>query len=94
MSAPNTNVEKQEKSHRPSLLGIRAGLVYAAVLLTGFVAYNFYMSGAEAPPAGAIAGSSITEEGTEASTLEGYKADSYGPGGNSKGTVSGNPNDY
>ena len=91
MSAPNTNVEKQEKRHRSSLLGIRAVLVYAAVLLTAFVAYNFSMSGQDDPMAGAEAGSSIQAGDTEASTLDGYKAEEYEPGGNSTGTVDGNP---
>ncbi|MGR3492942.1 MAG: hypothetical protein ACU0DW_12870 [Shimia sp.] len=39
MSAPDTNLEKQEKRHWGSLLGIKAVLVYAAILLAIFVIY-------------------------------------------------------
>ena len=37
MSAPNTNLEKQERRHRGPLIGITAGLAFVAVLLLGYV---------------------------------------------------------
>lgn len=40
MSAPNTNVEKQARRHRPALIGITAAIVFAAVL---FVVWLFFI---------------------------------------------------
>ncbi|MCF6445874.1 solute carrier organic anion transporter [Nereida sp. MMG025] len=37
MSAPDTNVEKQTKRHRPSLVGIGAVLAFAALLFAGYM---------------------------------------------------------
>ena len=39
MSAPNTNVEKQEEKHKPSLLGIKGAIGFAALLLVIFVGW-------------------------------------------------------
>lgn len=39
MSAPNTNIEKQEKRHKPALNGIRLSLIVAAVLFIGYLIY-------------------------------------------------------
>ncbi|MFD1509063.1 hypothetical protein [Lacimonas salitolerans] len=36
MSAPNTDVEKQEKKHKPSLLGMKGAVAFAVVLLILF----------------------------------------------------------
>jgi hypothetical protein len=33
MSAPDTNIEKQEKQHKPALLGIKGGVLRVALLL-------------------------------------------------------------
>ena len=41
MSAPDTNVDKQEKQHKPSLLGIKGVLIFAFTLLVLFVGYVF-----------------------------------------------------
>ncbi|MHA6325736.1 hypothetical protein [Roseivivax sp. CAU 1753] len=90
MSAPDTNVKIQEKKHAPSLFGIKASIVYGVGLLTLFAIYVVVTSGNdEAGVAGDdSAGSSMVEGETEASTLEGYEADTYAPGGNATGTVS------
>lgn len=37
MSAPNTNVEKQEKRHAGPLIGITAGLIFVGVILLGYI---------------------------------------------------------
>lgn len=37
MSAPNTNVEKQQKRHAGPLIGITAGLAFVAVILLGYI---------------------------------------------------------
>ena len=44
MSAPDTNVKSEEKKHTASLLGIKAVMVYVAILLVGFVAWTFIQS--------------------------------------------------
>jgi hypothetical protein len=91
MSAPDTDVEKQEKKHRPSLLGIKASLFYGAALLLIFVLYVAFVGSSDEEQGVAgddTAGSSMVEGETEATTLEGYEAESYEPGGNSTGSVS------
>ncbi len=44
MSAPDTNVKSEEKKHKSALLGIKATMVYAAILLTGLVVWTFFQS--------------------------------------------------
>ncbi|MEM7490543.1 MAG: hypothetical protein AAF390_15600 [Pseudomonadota bacterium] len=40
MSAPDTNLKKQEKRHAGPLIGIGAGLVFAAILLFTFLTFQ------------------------------------------------------
>lgn len=37
MSAPDTDVEKQEKAHKPALWGIKGAMIFAVVLLLGLI---------------------------------------------------------
>lgn len=37
MSAPNTNLEKQEKRHAGPLIGITAGIAFVAIMVLGYV---------------------------------------------------------
>lgn len=37
MSAPNTNIERQEERHRPSLLGIGLAATAAAIILLSVI---------------------------------------------------------
>ena len=39
MSAPDTNVKKQEEKHKPALLGIKGAIAFAALLLALFVGW-------------------------------------------------------
>ena len=39
MSAPETNVEKQKKQHKPALMGIRGAVLFALVLLLGLIGW-------------------------------------------------------
>ena len=39
MSAPDTNVKKQEEKHKPALLGIKGAIGFAALLLVLFVGW-------------------------------------------------------
>ena len=41
MSAPNTDLEKQERRHRGPLRGMAGVLIFAAILLVVFIAYMF-----------------------------------------------------
>jgi hypothetical protein len=54
MSAPSTNVEKQERRHKPVLTVLRALIVLAALIFMGFIALQVIGSG-EAPEAGLVA---------------------------------------
>ncbi|MBV2361282.1 hypothetical protein KUH32_16070 [Thalassococcus sp. CAU 1522] len=44
MSAPDTNIEKQRKRHKPALLGIGAVVGFAGVLLFALVVWVFGQS--------------------------------------------------
>jgi hypothetical protein len=39
MSPPDTNIQKQERRHRPTLLGIAISLMFAALLAFIFLTY-------------------------------------------------------
>jgi hypothetical protein len=39
MSAPDTNVKKQEQRHKPALLGIRAAMIFGALMMVGLAIY-------------------------------------------------------
>ena len=39
MSAPNTNIKKQEREHKVPLSGIAWSIIFAAVLLIGLIVY-------------------------------------------------------
>ena len=41
MSAPDTNLEKQKKQHKPALTGIRLVVIFAALLLIALVSWMF-----------------------------------------------------
>lgn len=50
MSAPDTNVEKQEKRHKVPLVGMVGGVVFALLLLAGLF---FFVIGSGDEPEGA-----------------------------------------
>ena len=45
MSAPSTNVEKQERRHKPVLTVLRGLIALAALILVGFIALQVAGSG-------------------------------------------------
>ena len=49
MSAPDTNVEKQQKQHRPAILGIKAAVAFALTLLAVLIVWTF-VQGQEIEP--------------------------------------------
>lgn len=42
MSAPKTDIDEQEKQHKPALLGIRAAMIFAAALLLALITWLAY----------------------------------------------------
>jgi hypothetical protein len=54
MSAPSTNVEKQERRHKPVLTILRGLIVLAVVILVGFIGLQVAGSD-DAPEEGLIA---------------------------------------
>jgi hypothetical protein len=56
MSAPDTNVEKQEEKHKPALLGIKGVVGFAALLLVLFVGWVIINGQAPETPATQIDG--------------------------------------
>lgn len=54
MSAPGTNVEKQERRHKPVLTILRGIIILAVVILLGFIALQVAGSD-DAPEEGLIA---------------------------------------
>jgi hypothetical protein len=45
MSAPDTNIEKQEKRHKPSLLGIKGAMLLGVVILFGIAIFTMIGGG-------------------------------------------------
>ncbi|MEM6939871.1 MAG: hypothetical protein AAF943_14875 [Pseudomonadota bacterium] len=39
MSAPNTNIERQEENHKPALLAIRGAVVFGCLMLLCAIVY-------------------------------------------------------
>lgn len=39
MSAPDTNTEKQERRHKPALLGIRGAMIFGALMIVLLIFY-------------------------------------------------------
>lgn len=39
MSAPDTNIDTQERRHKPVLTGIRLSLIFVAILFLGWLAW-------------------------------------------------------
>lgn len=76
MSAPDTNVEKQEKRHKPALLGIRAAMIFGALMMAGLAIY--VMTNGDEESADAVTNTDQATE-PEASTPA---VDTYEPGTN------------
>ncbi len=77
MSAPDTNTEKQEKRHRPSLWGIRGAMIFGALMMIGLVGFNLMNSGE---------GDAISNADPQGPTSTTVDTDVYEPGTNSSST--------
>ncbi|NNE51515.1 MAG: hypothetical protein HKN30_03840 [Sulfitobacter sp.] len=75
MSAPDTNIEKQEEKHKHALLGIRGALVFGFAMLLLIVAFSV-MRGSE-PTADTVIGTEGAQE-----TSDGVNVDPVTPGTN------------
>lgn len=83
MSAPDTNIEKQERRHSASLLGIRGVLVFAAIMMLLWGGYGVVKADEDAS---AFKGEDAATEQTTA-----VPTDVYEPGTNKSSTpVEGN----
>ena len=51
MSAPSTNVETQERRHKPVLVILRALIALALIALAGFIGYQIGVAGDPSPSA-------------------------------------------
>jgi hypothetical protein len=77
MSAPDTNTEKLEKRHRPSLLGIRGAMIFGALMLV--ILIGFTLTNADDPAA-------VSDTGADNSVTTTVPTDTYAPGTNSSDT--------
>ncbi|QUJ75087.1 hypothetical protein KDD17_08535 [Sulfitobacter albidus] len=77
MSAPDTNVETQERKHSPSLFGIRAAMIWGGLMIVGLVVFNIANAGDGEAVSNAEASGPV---GTTVAT------DTYAPGTNSSST--------
>ncbi|MHA7886865.1 hypothetical protein [Roseicyclus sp.] len=51
MSAPSTNVETEERRHKPVLVVLRALIALALIALAGFIGYQIGVAGDPSPSA-------------------------------------------
>lgn len=77
MSAPDTNVDRQEVKHRPSLWGIRGAMIFGALMMIGLGIFTMVNSGD---------GAAITNNDGEGATTTAAPTDVYEPGTNSTAT--------
>jgi hypothetical protein len=77
MSAPDTNTDKQEKEHRPSLLGIRGAMIFGALMMIGLIGFNMINAGD---------GDAVSNADAEGSSSTVVDTDVYAPGTNSSST--------
>jgi len=77
MSAPDTNTDKQERAHRPALLGIKAAIAFGLLMLLGVLGYNAINAGDGAAVSNATPG---------AAQSEAAPTDVYEPGTNNADT--------
>ena len=69
MSAPDTNVERQEMKHKPALLGIRGAMLFG-VLMVLVVVFYAAMQGSGPDAVGTIEGSTVTTDTVAPGTNE------------------------
>lgn len=62
MSAPKTNLEKQERRHKGPLIGMGLGVAFAALLLFAFVTWLAYQGNEPGEPEIQIDGRTGEEE--------------------------------
>ena len=77
MSAPDTNVEKQEKRHRPSLWGIKGAMIFGILMLLGVIGFSMI---------NASNSDGVTNTGGATDGVTVVPTDTYEPGTNSSAT--------
>ena len=69
MSAPDTNIERQEANHKPSLLGIKGAMIFGALMLVVVIFYAA-MQGSGPEETGTINGTAVTVDPVAPGTNE------------------------
>jgi len=77
MSAPDTNIEAQERHHRPALLGIKGAMLFGALMLLGLIGFNMINAGD---------GAAVSNADTAGPVTTTVDTDVYAPGTNSSAT--------
>lgn len=77
MSAPDTNIDTQEKRHRTSLWGIRGAMIFGALMLIGLLGFNMMNAGD---------GEAVTNTDSAGPVSTTVPTDVYEPGTNSSST--------
>ena len=62
MSAPDTDPDKQEREHKPSLLGIKGAMIFGVLMLLGLIIYT--AMNADEPTADAVTNTDQAEDAT------------------------------
>lgn len=69
MSAPETNIEKQQNRHKPALIGIGGAVTAALILLGAFLTFTVWQGGAPQGAEAQIDGRTGEITQTEASSI-------------------------
>ncbi|KIN73039.1 hypothetical protein [Sulfitobacter guttiformis] len=77
MSAPDTNLDRQEKKHRPSLWGIKGAMAFGALMMILLLGFNMINAGD---------GEAVTNADESKSTATAAETDTYSPGTNNSET--------
>lgn len=77
MSAPDTNVDRQEIKHRPALLGIKGAMLFGALMMIGLAVFTISNSGD---------GEAVSNSNGVSGETSAVPTDVYEPGTNSTAT--------
>ncbi|MCX7566297.1 hypothetical protein OS189_08070 [Sulfitobacter sp. F26169L] len=77
MSAPDTNINKQEKRHRPSLWSVKGAMLIVVLIFLGIVGFSLITSTGD---------DDATDSDATGPTTTAPATDTYEPGTNSSAT--------
>lgn len=76
MSAPDTNIERQQENHAPALLGIKGAMLFGGLMLLSAV--TFAVGNGQAPTKETMTGDPVARAEAQANS----SFDTYAPGTN------------